>query len=113
MSAVFLEHFQGAAARVRPDATAFPHRRTGYDYLVVSQWSNPADTDRCIAWGRAAFDRMKPYMGAGRYVNYLDRDEPADQVAAAYGANYRRLRRIKKKYDPSNLFRLNQNIPPA
>jgi FAD/FMN-containing dehydrogenase len=113
MSAVFLEHFHGAAARVRPAATAFPHRRAGYDYLVVSQWSDPKDTERCVAWGRAAFDRMRPFMAEGRYVNYMDRDTTADQVAAAYGSNYRRLRRIKKKYDPSNLFRLNQNIPPA
>ena len=66
-----------------------------------------------MAWGRAAFDRMRPFMASGRYVNYMDRDEPADQVAAAYGPNYQRLRGIKKKYDPSNLFRLNQNIPPA
>jgi FAD/FMN-containing dehydrogenase len=113
MSAVFLEHVHGAVARIRPGATAFPHRRAGFDYLVVSQWSNPADTDRCIAWGRAAFDRMRPFMARGRYVNYLDRDEPADQVAAAYGSNYRRLRRVKRKYDPANLFRLNQNIPPV
>ena len=113
MSAVFLEHVHGAVARIRPGATAFPHRRAGYDYLVVSQWSNPSDTERCIAWGRAAFDRMRPFMAEGRYVNYMDRDEPADQVAAAYGSNYRRLRRIKRKYDPSNLFHLNQNIPPV
>ena len=113
MSAVFLEHVHGAATRVRPSTTAFPHRRAGYDFLVVSQWSDPALNERCIAWGRAAFDRMKPFMAEGRYVNYLDRDEAADQVAAAYGPNYRRLRRIKKKYDPSNLFRMNQNIPPA
>jgi FAD/FMN-containing dehydrogenase len=113
MSAVFLEHVHGAATSVRSGATAFPHRREGYDYLVVSQWSDPTLTERCIAWGRAAFDRMKPFMAEGRYVNYLDRDEAADQVAAAYGPNYRRLRRIKKKYDPSNMFRMNQNIPPA
>jgi FAD/FMN-containing dehydrogenase len=112
MSAVFLEHFHGAATRIRPDATAFPHRRAGYDYLLIAQWSNPADTERCITWGRASFDRMRPFMAAGRYVNYMDRDETADQVAAAYGPNYRRLQRVKKKYDPSNVFRLNQNIPP-
>ena len=113
MSALFLEHVHGAVTRIRPGATAFPHRRAGYDYLVVSQWSNPSDTGRCVAWGREAFDRMKPFMAAGRYVNYLDRDEPADQVAAAYGPNHPRLRRVKRKYDPSNLFRMNQNIPPA
>lgn len=85
----------------------------GYDYLMISQWTNPADSERCIGWGRATFDRMKPFMAAGRYVNYLDRDEAADQVASAYGPNYGRPRRIKKEYDPANLFRLNQNIPPA
>jgi FAD/FMN-containing dehydrogenase len=113
MSGLFLEHFHGAAARVRTGATAFPHRKVGYDYLITSQWSDPADTDRCTAWARAAFDRMRPFMAAGHYVNYMDRDEPADRVAAAYGSNYARLRRIKRKYDPQNLFRMNQNIQPG
>lgn len=112
MSGVFLEHFHGAAARVRPGATAFPHRKAGYDYLITGQWSDPADTERCTGWARAAFDRMRPFMASGHYVNYMDRDEPDERVAAAYGANYRRLRRIKRKYDPQNLLRMNQNIRP-
>jgi FAD/FMN-containing dehydrogenase len=56
---------------------------------------------------------MRPYFVSGRYVNYLGEDEGADAVKAAYGANYERLRTLKVKYDPTNLFHLNQNIQPA
>ena len=72
----------------------------------------PADTSRCIAWARETYERMQPFYASGRYVNYLDDDERGDAVAAAYSANYRRLQRIKAKYDPNNFFRMNQNIRP-
>jgi FAD/FMN-containing dehydrogenase len=55
---------------------------------------------------------MQPFFGSGRYVNYLSDDEPGDPTAAAYGANYKRLRELKTKYDPSNFFHINQNIRP-
>jgi FAD/FMN-containing dehydrogenase len=81
--------------------------------LVLSEWTDPARTEACIAWARDSFAALRPYAGAGRYVNYFDADERGDAVAAAYGPNYGRLREIKVKYDPENVFRLNQNILPT
>ncbi len=112
MSHMPLEHIHGAATRVGPSDTAFPHRAPGYDYLLVSEWLDPADTDRCTAWARDTYAAMRPFLASGRYVNYLDHDEAGDPVAAAYGPNYRRLREIKVRYDPENFFHMNQNIRP-
>ena len=112
MGQLLLEHIHGAATRVSVGDTAFPHRGEGYNFLVLAQWRQPADTTRCVAWARATYERMQPFFAAGRYVNYLGDDETGDSVAAAYGANYRRLQRIKAKYDPNNFFRMNQNIRP-
>jgi FAD/FMN-containing dehydrogenase len=112
MGQVLLEHLHGAATRVGIGETAFPHRADGYDFLVVSEWMDRADTDRCIAWARDTYTAMKPSMASGRYVNYLDHDESGDPVAAAYGSNYRRLQALKAQYDPSNFFHMNQNIRP-
>jgi FAD/FMN-containing dehydrogenase len=113
MSLVGVEHMHGAGTRVGPDATAFPHRARGFNLLVISQWMNPADSDANIAWGRETYAAMRPYMGAGRYVNYMGADEGDNAAAAAYGPNYDRLRRLKAKYDPTNFFRQNLNIRPA
>jgi FAD/FMN-containing dehydrogenase len=112
MSEILLEHFHGAAARVGIGDTAFPLRSTGYNFLAASQWMSPADNESCIAWARETYTVMQPFVGLGRYVNYLDHDESADPVAAAYGPNYRRLQELKAKYDPSNFFHMNQNIKP-
>ena len=112
MSGLLLEHIHGAATRVGVSETAFPHRREGYNFLVVSEWLDPADNARNIAWARESYDLMLPYFSRGRYVNYLGEDEGEDAVAAAYGPNYQRLRTLKAKYDPTNLFHLNQNIRP-
>jgi FAD/FMN-containing dehydrogenase len=113
MSGLLLEHIHGAATRVGVTETAFPHRHEGYNFLVVSQWLDPTDNARNIAWGRESYDVMQPHFTAGRYVNYLGEDEGEDAVPAAYGPNYQRLRALKAKYDPTNLFHLNQNIRPA
>ena len=113
MSEIMLEHFHGAAARVGIGDTAFPLRSAGYNFLVLSQWMSPADNEPCIAWARQTYAAMQPFVGLGRYVNYLDHDESGDPVAAAYGPNYRRLQALKAKYDPSNFFHMNQNIRPV
>jgi FAD/FMN-containing dehydrogenase len=112
MSGLLLEHIHGAATRVGVSETAFPHRREGYNFLVVSEWLEPADNASNIAWARESYDAMRPSFSAGRYVNYLGDDDGEDAVAAAYGPNYQRLRTLKAKYDPTNLFHLNQNIRP-
>jgi FAD/FMN-containing dehydrogenase len=112
MGQLLLEHFHGAATRVGVSDTAFPHRVDGYNLLVLSEWMEPANTDRCIAWARKTYSEMEPFVASGRYVNYLGDDETGDPIAAAYGPNYQRLREIKVKYDPSNFFHVNQNIRP-
>ena len=113
MSGLLVEHIHGAATRVGATETAFPHRREGYNLLIVAEWQDPQDTARNIAWARDAYGAMEPYCARARYVNYLDKDEASDAVRAAYGPNHDRLRALKTKYDPTNLFRLNQNIPPG
>jgi len=113
MAQLLLEHIHGAATRIGIDETAFPHRAMGYNFLVLSQWKDPRETDRCIGWARETYAQMQPFAAQGRYVNYLDDDEPDDPVAAAYGPNYRRLQQVKAKYDPKNFFRMNQNIRPV
>ena len=112
MGQLLVEHFHGAATRVGVSETAFPHRSDGYNLVVLSQWLQPEETDRCTSWARQSYDRMQPFVGSGRYVNYLGDDEPGDVGIAAYGPNYPRLQEIKTKYDPTNFFRMNQNIKP-
>ena len=108
---VGLQQMHGAASRVEPTATAFPHRDEHYDFLILSQWADPAESERNVEWTRSFFEEMGPYFEEGVYVNNLG-DEGEDRVKAAYGANYERLLALKGKYDPTNLFRLNQNIRP-
>ena len=112
MGQILLEHFHGAATRIGVSDTAFPHRADGYNLLVLSQWMEPAENDRCRAWARQSYGQMEPFVGPGRYVNYLGDDEPGDPAVAAYGPNYSRLQEIKTKYDPTNFFHMNQNIRP-
>lgn len=105
MSAVVLDHWHGAATRVAADATAFPHRRTGYSLLLLSQWGAHADTSRNVAWTRETYAAMAPHTRAARYANFLDGDDAgANGLAEAYGANQRRLAEVKAAYDPTNLF---------
>jgi FAD/FMN-containing dehydrogenase len=108
-----LEHVHGAATRRSVDATAFPFREDALSLLILAEWEDPSDSDRMIAWAREAYTRMEPFMATGGYVNYLDDDEVEGAVAAAYGPNYERLRALKSKYDPTNLFHLNHNILPS
>jgi FAD/FMN-containing dehydrogenase len=109
---VGLQQMHGAASRVDPAATAFPHRDEHYDLIILSQWTDPADSAKNIEWTRTFFDAMQPFFERGVYVNNLG-EEGEERVKAAYGANYDRLLSLKNKYDPTNLFRLNQNIKPT
>jgi FAD/FMN-containing dehydrogenase len=112
MGQIILEHVHGAVSRIAVGDTAFPHRSTGYNFLLISEWIDPVISDRCVAWARETYAAMQPFVSSNRYVNYLGDDETGDPVAAAYGPNYPRLQRIKSKYDPKNFFRMNQNIWP-
>jgi FAD/FMN-containing dehydrogenase len=107
------QQMTGVASRVPPAATAFGHRAQQYDCLILSQWDSPADSDDNIAWTRAVFTALSPYLETGVYMNNLGRDEGQDRVRAAFGANYERLAEVKAKYDPTNFFRLNPNIEAA
>ena len=112
LSAVLLEQFGGAVARVPKDHTAFPHRDAEYNLAIISRWPEPGGAEPHVAWARGLHDAIRPHT-RGVYVNYLG-DEGEDRVRAAYGAStFERLVALKKKYDPDNFFRLNQNIKPS
>ncbi len=112
MSAIALQQMHGAASRVGPTETAFPHRYEQYDMVILSVWANSADTERNVNWTRGLWQAMQPFVERGVYVNNLG-EEGEDRVRDAYGPNYERLVGLKNKFDPTNLFRLNQNIRPA
>ena len=111
MASILFFPIRGLASRIPPDATAFPHR-SGYHLGIYALWTDPLQNDRNIAWVRATWTAIQPFIGGGVYVNELGADEGADRVQAAYGLNYDRLQRIKARYDPQNLFCLNANITP-
>jgi FAD/FMN-containing dehydrogenase len=112
MCVLLIEQIHGAVTRVSPTATAFPHRQAGYSFLIMSQWTDPDETDTCIAWARETFDALRPHMADRAYVNYFS-DDDDDRIRQAYGPNYDRLVELKRRYDPENVFRLNQNISPS
>jgi hypothetical protein len=113
MSMVVLEHIHGEVTRVPVDATAVPHREPGFNLGLYGVWLDPAATDENVAWARAGYVAMRPFLSELRYVNYLGDDEVGDDpIRAAYGPNYDRLVEVKTAYDPDNVFHLNQNIRP-
>ena len=111
-SGIFVEHWHGALARVPQDQTAFHHRHEGHNLLLLSQWYGAEAKAENIAWTRASFSAQEPFFASARYVNYLDQDDAAD-LAGPFGVNYARLARVKAKWDPQNVFHLNQNVQPA
>jgi FAD/FMN-containing dehydrogenase len=108
---IFFGLMGGATARPRPDATAYGHRDAIYVCNVHGRWDHVQDDHKCIEWARGFFHEAAPYASGGVYVNFLTDDEP-DRIKSAYGPGYERLVAIKQKYDPDNLFRMNQNIRP-
>jgi hypothetical protein len=102
----------GAVARVREDATAFPNRKAQHNLNIVGAWQiDDPDPERHIAWVRQTWEAMQPFS-TGAYVNFMS-DEPADRLRAVYGLEkYERLVALKRRYDPENVFRHNQNIAP-
>ena len=111
---VVLWHYGGAMSRVPTDATAFMGRSAPFLLSVDTIWDNPADKERVIAYARRFLADMEPYSPGGLYVNFAGLGEEGESlVRAAYGAHYDRLVALKNKYDPTNLFRLNQNIKPT
>jgi FAD/FMN-containing dehydrogenase len=114
MSKILLENFHGAVTRVPVTETAYAMRKPGFNMLVLSQWMDGAHDTTCVSWARESYKALQPFVGASRYMNYMDHDDTADAtLTAVYGPNLARLRQVKAKYDPQNMFRHNVNITPA
>jgi FAD/FMN-containing dehydrogenase len=109
---VFIAHVGGAMARVAANATAWPNRDAHFIMNAHTRWRDKAQDAACVAWARQLFEATAPFASGSVYVNFMPDDEN-DRVEKAYGTNYSRLAEIKRRYDPDNLFRMNQNIRPA
>jgi FAD/FMN-containing dehydrogenase len=101
----------GAAGRIGPGTTAYPHRGAAHGLHIFPGWVDPELDDDMMAWARGVSDEVAPYANGGVYVNLLGEDE-RERIPAAYGANYERLRGVKQRWDPENIFHRNHNIPP-
>ena len=113
MSQIHFHQMGGAVGRLRSDATAFSGRHAGYTYNIISTWTDPTEDAQHIEANRELAVAMAPLSSGGAYVNFVG-DADADQVRFLYGNDiYERLARLKRAYDPSNLFSRNQNIKPA
>jgi len=109
---VFVERLGGAVARVPAEATAFGHREAEYDLIIAAIWGDDAEQEAHVDWARSFWEATQPYSTESVYVNYLS-EEGEERVRAAYGGeHYTRLVELKRKYDPENVFRSNQNIKP-
>jgi FAD/FMN-containing dehydrogenase len=110
-STMHLYSIDGAVHDVPSDATAFAHRNASFAANIAGMWPDPADNADNIQWVRAYYEALAPHSSDAGYVNFMAGDDQ-DRTRAIYGDNYDRLTRIKRDYDPHNLFRINQNIPP-
>jgi len=106
-----LAYLGGAASRVAADETAFGSRSSPFIMNLLANWSDPSADARNIAWIRGVFNQLRPAMKAGVYVNFMSGDEQ-DRVPEAYRERWDRMVAVKSHYDPTNFFRLNQNVPP-
>jgi FAD/FMN-containing dehydrogenase len=111
-SEIFFGALGGATTRPAADSAAYAHRDAMFVMNFHGRWEAPADDERCIRWARDFFNASAPFASGGVYVNFLTADEGV-RVRNAYGPNYDRLTQVKRKYDPDNLFHMNQNIKPA
>ena len=113
LSLVHLYPIDGAVHRVAPDATAWRCRNATWNMVIAAIDPDAAKAGELKRWGRAYWEAIHTFHPGGAYVNFMMDDEDDGRVATTYGANYTRLREIKKAYDPDNLFRVNQNILPT
>ena len=111
-STVHLYPINGACHRVASDATAFGHRDASFAPVIAGMWENPEDNEANTAWVRDYAAALAPHSEEGGYINFMAADDQG-RTAANYGTNYDRLVEVKTKYDPGNLFHMNQNIVPA
>ena len=114
MVLIALWHYGGAMSRIGEDKTAFTGRDAPFLFSVDAIWTDSKDTQKVVAYSRNFLKEMEPYSTGGMYVNFAGLGEEGEAlVKSAYGANYEKLVALKNKYDPTNLFRLNQNIKPS
>lgn len=109
---IFVAQIGGAMARVAADTTAYPNRDAHFILNVHTRWQDAGEDELCVGWAREFFDASAPHSSGTVYVNFMPEDE-SDRVEGAYAGNYERLAGIKAQYDPTNFFRLNQNITPS
>jgi FAD/FMN-containing dehydrogenase len=111
-SAMHVYPVNGACHDVAPDATAWGHRDAKYACVIAGMWPDPADNDRGIRWVKDYYAALAPHSLPGGYVNFASGDDRS-KVRDNFGASYDKLARVKRDYDPANVFHLNQNITPA
>ena len=112
LSTMHLYPIDGAAAKVKNNATPWAYRDAKWAQVIVGVDPEPALKDKLVTWARDYFNALHPHSAGGAYINFM-MDEGDDRIRATYGKNYARLAKVKKRYDPKNLFRVNQNIKPA
>ena len=112
-STMHMYPINGAAARVGKNDTAWNYRDAMWAKVIVGVDPDPANKDKIVSWTKSFYDAVHPFSAGGAYVNFLMGDEGEERVKKTYGGNYERLAAIKKKYDPDNFFRVNQNIKPS
>ena len=111
-STMHLYPINGAVHDVAVDATAFAYRDADFAPVIAGMWPDPADNEANTKWVRDYHAALEPHTSAGGYVNFMAEDDQS-RIRANYGPNYDRLAAVKKTYDPTNLFHMNQNIAPA
>jgi hypothetical protein len=112
-SSIGIGHYMhGQVCRVAQDTTPLPRIAGQFTYFINASWYEPDKAEASMAWVDRSWTAMKRYSGEGAYINYLSSDGPA-AVKSSYGANYARLVQLKRKYDPTNFFYHNRNIPPS
>ncbi len=111
---ILIESLHGAPKDVDPDSAALGYRGAAFNLSVMATWLDPAHDEESIAWARETAAAIEPWSVSGGYINYMQADEPLERVRAAFGDRaFERLRKLKRRYDPDNVLRRNQNIPPA
>ena len=111
---ILFESLHGAPKDVDPTVGAIRYRSAGFNVSVMGTWDDAADDETHIAWVRETAAAIEPWSFGGGYANYMQADEPIERVRAAFGGDaFERLQALKRRYDPTNVLRRNQNIPPA
>jgi FAD/FMN-containing dehydrogenase len=111
---ILIESLHGAPKDVDPASAALGYRSAAFNVSVMASWTDPARDEESIDWARTTAAAIEPWSVSGGYANYMQADEPIDRVRAAFGPDsFARLQALKSRYDPDNVLRRNQNIPPA